>query len=263
MKYCDKCNCKINLSTRFKTLGNECVRMKCDNCGTVYQIKSKDVVKIINLLSFFMIFYLIYYFLNFMGVNKIIRISIVVFLSSVFYVIWNIAMSYFLGYEVIIEGYDLEQNLQNGKSLDKHKTSQAEKIFNNILNKNGFDEKNIKLDIIIDSFEEFLHEKFNCYHDSIIYNIRPQDFIYTDLCCCTLVRQFETRNAGGELVIERIYIQVYYKSNEVINKLYNIHSNYDSDKFDDFFKIVRNENSYWEVLKKYQPVKYKVTVEKL
>ncbi|WP_455543275.1 hypothetical protein [Intestinibacter sp.] len=259
MKYCSKCNCKINLSTRIKTLGSECVRMKCDKCGTVYEIKSKQIVKIINLLSFFMIFYSIYYSLNLMKIARNMRIGIVVLLLIVFYVGWNLAVSYFLGYRVIINGYSLAKN---GELIDTHKTSQAEKIFNDILDKNGFDKKNIKLDIIIDSFEEFLHEKFSCYHDSIIYNIQPRDFIYKDLCCCTLVRQFETRDASGELNVERIYIQVYYKSNEVINKLYNIHSNYDSDKFNDFFEVVRNENSYWQVLKKYKPIKYKITVER-
>ena len=56
MKSCSKCNCKIDLLTRLKTLGNECVRIKCEQCGTVYEVESKGVVKIINLLSFFMIF---------------------------------------------------------------------------------------------------------------------------------------------------------------------------------------------------------------
>ena len=51
MKSCSKCNCKIDLLTRLKTLGNECVRIKCEQCGTVYEVESKGVVKIINLLS--------------------------------------------------------------------------------------------------------------------------------------------------------------------------------------------------------------------
>ena len=62
MKSCSKCNCKIDLLTRLKTLGSECVRIKCESCGTVYEVESKGIVKIINALSFFMIFYLIYYF---------------------------------------------------------------------------------------------------------------------------------------------------------------------------------------------------------
>ena len=38
MKSCSKCNCKIDLLTRLKTLGSECVRIKCESCGTVYEV---------------------------------------------------------------------------------------------------------------------------------------------------------------------------------------------------------------------------------
>lgn len=264
MKSCSKCNCKIDLLTRLKTLGNECVRIKCEQCGTVYEVESKGVVKIINLLSFFMIFYLIYYFLNFMEVDFMIRIGIVSFLAIIFYIFWNAIMSYFLEYNVIIDGYKTISFLNNeGKPAKINETSQAKKIFNDILNKNGFDETNIKLDILMDSFEEFLHKRFNCYEDEIIYSIRPTDLIYKDLCCCTLIRQFQTRNVRGEINLERIYIQVYYNSKDVVNKLYNSHFNYTSDKFDEFLANVRDENSYWEVLKLYKPVKYEVTMDKL
>ena len=235
MKSCSKCNCKIDLLTRLKTLGSECVRIKCESCGTVYEVESKGIVKIINALSFFMIFYLIYYFLNFMEIDLKIRIGIVFFLSVVFYIFWNTI----------------------------NRTSQAKQILNDILTKNGFDEKNIKLDILMDSFEEFLNKKFNCYEDQIIYTIRPNDLVYRDLSCCTLIRQFVTRNVSGELNLERIYIQVYYNSKDLIDKLYNLHFNYTSDKFDEFLANVRDENSYWEVLKLYEPVKYEITEEKL
>ena len=33
--------------------------------------------------------------------------------------------------------------------------------------------------------------------------------------------------------------------------------------FDEFLANVRDENSYWEVLKLYKPVKYEVTMDKL
>ena len=155
MKSCSKCNCKIDLLTRLKTLGNECVRIKCEQCGTVYEVESKGVVKIINLLSFFMIFYLIYYFLNFMEVDFMIRVGIVSFLAIIFYIFWNAIMSYFLEYNVIIDGYKTISSLNNeGKPAKINETSQAKKIFNDILNKNGFDETNIKLDILMDSFEK-------------------------------------------------------------------------------------------------------------
>ena len=49
----------------------------------------------------------------------------------------------------------------------------------------------------------------------------------------------------------------------MLNKLYNSHFNYTSDKFDEFLANVRDENSYWEVLKLYKPVKYEVTMDKL
>lgn len=83
------------------------------------------------------------------------------------------------------------------------------------------------------------------------------------MSCCTLIRQFVTRNVSGELNLERIYIQVYYNSKDLIDKLYNLHFNYTSDKFDEFLANVRDENSYWEVLKLYEPVKYEITEEKL
>ena len=47
MKSCSKCNCKIDLLTRLKTLGNECVRIKCESCGTVSEVESKGIVKIL------------------------------------------------------------------------------------------------------------------------------------------------------------------------------------------------------------------------
>lgn len=78
-----------------------------------------------------------------------------------------------------------------------------------------------------------------------------------------MIRQFQTRNVRGEINLERIYIQVYYNSKDVVNKLYNSHFNYTSDKFDEFLANVRDENSYWEVLKLYKPVKYEVTMDKL
>ena len=78
-----------------------------------------------------------------------------------------------------------------------------------------------------------------------------------------LIGQFQTRNVRGEINLERIYIQVYYNSKDVVNKLYNLHFNYTSDKFDEFLANVRDENSYWEVLKLYKPVKYEVTMDKL
>lgn len=53
MKSCSKCNCKIDLLTRLKTLGSECVRIKCESCGTVYEVESKGIVKIINALFIF------------------------------------------------------------------------------------------------------------------------------------------------------------------------------------------------------------------
>ena len=109
MKSCSKCNCKIDLLTRLKTLGSECVRIKCESCGTVYEVESKGIVKIINALSFFMIFYLIYYFLNFMEIDLKIRIGIVFFLAVVFYIFWNAIMSYFLEYKVIFEGYNINR----------------------------------------------------------------------------------------------------------------------------------------------------------
>ena len=163
MKSCSKCNCKIDLLTRLKTLGNECVRIKCESCGTVYEVESKGIVKIINALSFFMIFYLIYYFLNFMEIDLKIRIGIVFFLSVVFYIFWNAIMSYFLEYKVIFEGYNINRKSTNKEEsiTTINRTSQAKQILNDILTKNGFDEKNIKLDILMDSFEEFLKKKFN------------------------------------------------------------------------------------------------------
>lgn len=265
MKSCSKCNCKIDLLTRLKTLGSECVRIKCESCGTVYEVESKGIVKIINALSFFMIFYLIYYFLNFMEIDLKIRIGIVFFLAVVFYIFWNAIMSYFLEYKVIFEGYNINRKSTNKEEsiTTINRTSQAKQILNDILTKNGFDEKNIQLDILIDSFEEFLNKKFNCYEDQIIYTIRPNDLVYRDLSCCTLIRQFVTRNVSGELNLERIYIQVYYNSKDLIDKLYNLHFNYTSDKFDEFLANVRDENSYWEVLKLYEPVKYEITEEKL
>ena len=165
----------------------------------------------------------------------------------------------------IFEGYNINRKSTNKEEsiTTINRTSQAKQILNDILTKNGFDEKNIKLDILIDSFEEFLNKKFNCYEDQIIYTIRPNDLVYRDLSCCTLIRQFVTRNVSGELNLERIYIQVYYNSKDLIDKLYNLHFNYTSDKFDEFLANVRDENSYWEVLKLYEPVKYEITEEKL
>ena len=91
MKSCSKCNCKIDLLTRLKTLGNECVRIKCEQCGTVYEVESKGVVKIINLLSFFMIFYLIYYFLNFMEVDwySIFLSNNILYILECYYVLFS------------------------------------------------------------------------------------------------------------------------------------------------------------------------------
>ena len=67
-----------------------CIRdkIKCEQCGTVYEVESKGVVKIINLLSFFMIFYLIYYFLNFMEVDFMIRVGICLLYTSLVQTNW-------------------------------------------------------------------------------------------------------------------------------------------------------------------------------
>ena len=262
MKRCSECNCKINLSTRIKTLGNECTYIKCENCGTVYEVESKEVVKIINLLSFFMIFYLIYYFLDFMGVEKIVRICTVFLLSVIFYIAWNILMSYVIGYKPIIEGYNGISNSKESDVSKYHNTNEAEKMLKDILTKHGFNDKNINLDILIDSFEEFSQQKFNCYRDSIMYNLQPVEYICEDLCCCTLLRQFETRNASGQLGMERLYVQIYYKTNDMISRLYSMYCNYDSYRFDDFFEVVRNEDSYWAILKEYEPVKYELYAER-
>ena len=160
-----------------------------------------------------------------MEVDFMIRIGIVSLLAIIFYIFWNAIMSYFLEYNVIIDGYKTISFLNNeGKPAKINETSQAKKIFNDILNKNGFDETNIKLDILIDSFEEFLHKRFNCYEDEIIYSIRPTDLIYKDLCCCTLIRQFQTRNVRGEINLERIYIQVYY--NRIAKDFVFMHFNF-------------------------------------
>lgn len=259
MKSCIKCKHKIDLKTRLKTLGGECVRIKCENCGMVYKMESHNIVKIISLLLFFMVFYLIYYFLNFIGIDLKIRIFVVGVLAVIFYVFWNIMMSYLLEYYVIFWGYD-KKNVLATKDKSINKTNQAQQILNEILDRNGFDEKNIKLDVFIDSFEEFLSKLFDCYDDRLTYIIKPS---YNDLSCWMLTRRFLTRNTSGELNLESLSIRIYYESDELSRKLYDLKYDYKSDEFDLFLEKVRDEDSYWELFKLYEPVKYEIVSEKI
>lgn len=101
MKTCERCNNKIGVLTRLKSIGDECTYIQCSHCKTTYEMESRDIAKMINLLMFFMVFYVVYSLINLMEIDFELKIKIVFALAFVYYFVWNIGLSYFAEYKII------------------------------------------------------------------------------------------------------------------------------------------------------------------